>query len=392
MRNEGKPKGRSFANGGGAGFPVRMLGWIAICGMVGLGIAAPGPFLAGAEREFPNLVALGRTHAVGSSQGLPTTIVYFDHESGNHYGQGKLKLRLDTVVLTAEMAHPLTPSFSVAYGSRLVALVEGAPFSLYRDGEHLDAITFRGNSGGVALMGRWFPENPWGFDLEAEHRGHHFSPNEDTVPGFNLPPDFGLNEARGVVHRHGWWGEEEARLTLKAVWGARSGFRDWELDPEAEEKTRYTRQELYLEQPFTWSEFQHTLIDLRGGAGRHLDQFSGFGVGGAFGQNPLPGYFRNEYRPRRFGVLSVSHRFTFAEDRLLTLLAGGAWLQEMDLSFLEGPPPSRTLGSVGFRIRIGIRAWGGLPVIFGVYEGLNVPESSLEDHRREAILIVAAGF
>ena len=91
-------------------------------------------------------------------------------------------------------------------------------------------------------------------------------------------------------------------------------------------------------------------------------------------------------------MLRFQHEVAFAEDRKLTLIADAAWLQRIRLPYLEGTPERSSLLGLGIGYFYGMRALGGLPVIVRYGEGLRVPEPSREPHRREFLLVLAAGF
>jgi len=126
--------------------------------------------------------------------------------------------------------------------------------------------------------------------------------------------------------------------------------------------------------------------------GDRLDLLSAYRVGGFAGAYAVAGYFRNEFRARRTAVLHVQHEVAFAAHRKLLLLADGAWLRRVPLAALDGTPETATLLGVGIGLHYGIRALGGLPVIVRYGEGLRVPDGSPESHRRELLLVLAAGF
>ncbi len=365
------------------------LGWILAAVAV---LAAAHQALHGAERKYATIVAVGASAPVQSEEGRTSPVLFVEHESAGHYGEGTFRFLLETAVLNLGMTHPFYPEFHLEYRGRLVYLVEGDPFSIYRDGRRLRPQTFAGNSAGAILAGHLAPEGRWGGVVEGEHREHHFFEDEDTAAGFQLPSDFAMDEVRTGVVRRGLFGEEDARLRLTVTFGRRRRWDDWGLDPQAQDKARYTKQELRLEQPLHWSEFSATKLDLRAAGGSHLDLFSGYWVGGIFGQHPVGGYFRQEFRAQRVALLNARHDLNFSDDRVLTFYGDAAWLEELELEHLRGSPPSRTLGSIGFGFLYGIRPLKGLPVIFRYAEGLNVPSRSLESHRREVQLLIAVGF
>ena len=126
--------------------------------------------------------------------------------------------------------------------------------------------------------------------------------------------------------------------------------------------------------------------------GAGLDLFSGYAVGGLTGDYPVGGYYRNEFRARRAAVVDLNHDFVFAEDRIVSIGAQAARLRELNLELPGHRPRTRTLAGLGIGYFHGIRGLGGLPVILRYFEGLLIPENSAEGHRREFLVIVAAGF
>jgi hypothetical protein len=197
-------------------------------------------------------------------------------------------------------------------------------------------------------------------------------------------------KVRGIGRR--LFGLAEAEASLSFVTGRRSQWGDWELDPDADDKARYSRQIAKLKMTLPWSDFSQTKVDFRAGTGTNLDLFSSYWVGGIYGMNPVGGYFRQEFRAESMVLLNLRHDLKFSEDRILFLHGDAAWLKEIDLPIWVDTPPSRTIGSVGLGYFYGIRSLKGLPLILRYAEGLAVPENSPETYRREISILLAAGF
>ena len=126
--------------------------------------------------------------------------------------------------------------------------------------------------------------------------------------------------------------------------------------------------------------------------GRGLDFFSAYKLGGLASDLVVAGYYRNEFRVRDLNLLKFQQEVSFAEDRVLSLFADFANFTEIELPFRKKSSSNNTIAGVGIGFRYGMRNLGGLPLIFTFGEGINVSQASREAHRREFMLVVAAGF
>ena len=86
--------------------------------------------------------------------------------------------------------------------------------------------------------------------------------------------------------------------------------------------------------------------------------------------------------PVKDGIMTTSE-FLFADFANFT---------EIELPFRKKSSSNNTIAGVGIGFRYGMRNLGGLPLIFTFGEGINVSQASREAHRREFMLVVAAGF
>lgn len=343
-------------------------------------------------REHATIVALGYTQPLATHEGLGTPIVVLDHESGGHYGDGTLTVKLLTSLLRTEMRHPVAPALALSYGASVQIISVGDGEDLYERGRRLPDVSFNGYAAGLALSATLFPEAPWQAAWEGERQQHRYGPVDGTVPEFVPPGDFTLTEQRVHLRRLGLLGEDAARLALSATRGQRGDWRAWSLDPDAAEHARYRKEALRWEQPATWSAAQRSELKLAWLGGAHLDLLSGYRVGGFGGREVVAGYYRNEFRARRLLVANAQHEWRFAEDRRLVLLLDAARLDELPLSYRTEPPRTRSIVGAGVGFYYGIRSLYGLPVIVRYGEGLRVPAGSPEGRRRELLLVLAAAF
>ena len=364
---------------------------------LGVALFVGGAFSQGsraqaAERKYATIVALGSGSPVNSAHGRYSPVLLFDHEGGDHYGDGTLRVLFQTAVLHVGMSHPLLDWLQLEYKGRLAFRVEGAPYSIFVEGRWEKDSTFQGHSAAAILAGRFLSEADWGIDIEREVRGPRFQSNEDTAAGFDLPDDFQMREwrMRGIGRR--LFGLDEAEASLSIESGRRTNWGDWELDPDADDKARYSRQIAKLKMTLPWSGESQTKVDFRAGTGTNLDLFSSYWVGGIYGMNPVGGYFRQEFRAESMMLLNLRHDLIFSEDRILYIHGDAAWLKEIDLPIWADTPKSRTIGSVGLGYFYGIRSLRGLPLILRYAEGLVIPENSPESYRREISVVLAAGF
>jgi hypothetical protein len=346
----------------------------------------------GAERPFPTLIALGWAQPIATSEGLPTPIVVADHESGGHYGEGRLSASLRTSEANLGMTHPVAAWLDLGYSARIRATTEGDGRDLYRDGDRDSGSAFLGDSLAAMVAARLLPRRPWRPRLELERMEARFRRDPSTRADFELPPNFAQTETRLALQRAGLLGEEDAEATLTLVLGKRERWTDWSLELRAVESAAYRKAIFHVAQPLTWSDRLRSGLEGWLLGGDDLDLFSGYAVGGLTGRYPVGGYFRNEFRARQAAVLNLSHELRLAEERRFSLHLDGARLETIGISPREGSTEWRSIASVGLGLYYGIRGLGGLPVIVRYAEGLLIPEGSKERQRREILLVLAAGF
>jgi hypothetical protein len=359
------------------------------------GLATIGAFLSpalGAERPFPTLVVLGAAQPIQTTEGLYTPIVVIDHESAGWYGEGRLNATLHTSEANAAMTHRIEPWLDLTYQGRLRVTTEGDGRDLYRDGNRDSAGAFLGNSEALIGAARFFPERPWRFGIEIERLSAQFAEDPATRPGFDLPSDFQQTEFRAYGTRMGLWGVEDGEITVTFAEGERQNFQDWQLDRRAAESKSYTKVMLHGEQPIPWNDTNRGQINADILSGDDLDLFSGYPVGGLGGRYPVGGYFRNEFRASQAAVLNLSHEHRFEQDRRLSFYVDAARIEETETALPVQVAEWRSLASVGVGYYYGIRSLLGLPVIVRYAEALLVPGGSKEEHRREVLLVLAAGF
>ena len=107
----------------------------------------------------------------------------------------------------------------------------------------------------------------------------------------------------------------------------------------------------------------------------------------------IAGGYRNEFRTQSHVVLNVRQEFWFAKDRMMWVWLDGAHVQLLELNYLQDDSGTRqSLLGVAVGFRYDIRSLHGLPVYFNYGHGLITPEGSVEAHRQEYAVIVAAGF
>jgi hypothetical protein len=341
-----------------------------------------------APRPAPTIIALGTAQPIQTSQGLWTPIVVVDHESPGWYGGGRLNASIYTSTWFAGMTHPAGEALELGYAARLRVTTEGDGTDLYQDGDRAGGSEFQGTAIGTATL---FPRQPWRAALELERMQAWFSDGEKTRSGYELPADFGQNEARLSASRHGWLGEEDAEAELTLAAGERDGWEGWALDGDAEASRDYSKVMLHGLQPLTWEGGSNSAFEgwLLGGSG--LDLFSGYALGGLTGRYAVGGYFRNEFRAQQAALLHGRHEHRFSQHRRLSVFAHAARLETLE-GGVSGDAEWLTLGSAGIGYYHGIAALHGLPVIVRYAEGLLIPDGSREGHRREVVLLVAAAF
>lgn len=360
-----------------------------------LAAALLGAALAAAAepgRPYPTVIALGYTAPLGSRQGLGTPIVVADHESGGYFGAGTLTVQLHTSQLQVGMRHGLPVPLALGYrgSAEVIAARDGT--DLYRDGVREVAQTFRGNTAALALTATLFPHGAWRLHWEGERLQARFAGTSGSAATFIPPGDFTQVEQRLRLRRQGLLGQPAARLGLTWTLGRRGDWRAWSGDPDAAAHARYRKLALRWKQPLAWTLRQRSQLALAALTGHSLDLLSGYRVGGFAGRESVAGYYRNEFRARRALVLNAQHTWRLAEDRRLSVLLDAARLNELATPYQPTPPAARTLLGVGLEVYYGLRWLGGVPLIVRYGQGLRVPPGSPEGHRREVLVLLAAGF
>ncbi|MEE8396986.1 MAG: hypothetical protein V3S29_13085 [bacterium] len=371
------------------GAPAALLAATLVAALAVLGAARPGPAEA---REFPTEFALGFLQPIGSDEGQSSPLILLDHRSRGHYGRGSLTAKLRTTRLRIGMRHPLGEALAWQYAAQGEVISLGNGADIYLGGDHLGGKTFSGDGLSAILGGHLFPESPWRAKLELERMTTRFAATGETAAATVLPTEFNQTEWRLHLTRRGMLGEGKAELTLKIEAGSRQGLNNWALDDDAAAHAEFTRTALLWQQPVHWSPTQKSSWKFFAGSGENLDLFSGYRIGGFSGILPIAGYFRNEFRAREARVLNFRHDWAFAKDRVLTFFFDAAGLSELELAYNPDAPASRNISGVGVGFRYGLRSLAGLPLVFRYGHGLDVPGDSLESHRQEFAVAIAAGF
>ena len=210
------------------------------------------------------------------------------------------------------------------------------------------------------------------------------------MDGFRLPPSFSerFSEASiqkaGLLHKDGL-----AKIQIRQY--KRLYWNNWEFDEDALENGSPVHTMLEIEDhiEFDRTKWKGSLLHA---TGRGLDFFSAYKLGGLASDLVVAGYYRNEFRVRELNLLKFKQDVSFAEDRVLSLFADFANFTEIELPFRTNSFSNHTIVGIGIGFRYGMQNLGGLPLIFTFGEGLNVPKASREAHRRECMLVIAAGF
>ncbi len=344
-----------------------------------------------ADRPFPTLIALGAAWPLNSHQGLATPLIIFDHES-EWEGIGTLKVGLRTVSPSLSLTQDRTDWLATEYGFEGTYLAEGNGTDLYDQGTRLEPLAFRGNRSTLRVGAHLFRKGPWRASVQARMSNLHFSPIEDqTQTDFVLPPSFSEQALDVSFSRHGLL-DEEGFLEVEVEQANRTRWESWSLEEDAVATRTPLRQLVTLEDRLHYggnSEIKATLIQA-GGTG--LDLLSGHRLGGLSSDLAVAGFYRNEFRVAHATVLKLRHETVFAEDRMLYVFVDGARFQELELNYLSEPGATRSIGGIAVGFRYGIRSLMGLPIIITYGEGLGAPKASPESHRRELVLVAAAGF
>lgn len=348
------------------------------------------PIGSAEERPFPTIIALGAAWPVSTQEGQATPLIVLDHQSTLENG-ATLRLGYRTVSPSASLTVPRTSWLDTEYGGDATFLSEGNGTDLYDNGTRLEPLFFRGNRFSIFAGANFFPNAPWQGTLRVGGSQYAFSEiKEQTREGFQLPPSFADRFAEATFKRVGLF-HEEGFLEVRGRRSHRLRWESWEFESDAEATRSPWLQFVTFEDrvEFENQEVKGTLLRA---SGTGLDFFSGFRVGGLTSDLAVAGYYRNEFRAREVTMLKLRHEVAFAEDRILYLFADMARFEELPLAFRTDPERQKTLAGLAVGFRYGIRGLKGLPIIVTYGEGLNVPESSDEPHRRELVLVAAAGF
>ncbi len=353
-------------------------------------------FLAGAgsalgyDRPYPTYVALGGIFPVNSSEGLWTPMVIVDHESGERR-TGLLQASLRTVTTKLDYTHQPGESIEVNYGGRVTLMAEGSGGDVYQNGRRLLEKSYAGN--GAALHARLalLAENRWSVGLKGQLSRAVFGRAKKSEAGFRVPPAYSQGLLQVQVRREALL-DHSGFLSFSLEAGHRRDWRTWALD-NTTDRRRFSRYSVQYEDRVAWSDFSKTIWKVFAEGGRNLDLFSGGRVGGLAGIRSIAGYYRNEFRTQAHVVLNVRQEFWFEEDRMMWVWLDGGRVKRLELDYLEEDSGTRQ-ALLGFAVglRYDIRSLHGLPIFFNYGHGLITPKGSLESHRREFAVVVAAGF
>ncbi|MBI3992215.1 MAG: hypothetical protein HY342_03000 [Candidatus Lambdaproteobacteria bacterium] len=352
--------------------------------------------LAAADEAPATTLALGGDWPLGTRQGLASPIVYLEHERNGLPGGGRLRVVLDTAVLSAAMQHRPAPAWELAYGLEGTGAIVGYGADLYRNGERLAAESFAGDGLAGHLAATLWPDAPWSASLALETRRAHFHPTPETRAGYVPPPPLQQHALRLQVVRKGLlFGAGRAELTLEE--GRREGWSAWSLDARGRGGGPRGRVVLRVELAPPRLRGGHGgpprgSLRLSAFDGHGLDLLDAYRAGGFAGTFQVAGYYRNEARAGRGLVLNLQHELRFADDRRLTVYADAASLTRLDAEILRGAPQTQELAGLGLGFYYGMRPLGGLPLIVRYGEGLLIPPGSPEGYRRELLLVLAAAF
>ncbi len=342
------------------------------------------------EQSFPTIVALGAAWPLGSKEGQSTPLIILSHES-NLNNFTTLLLGYRTVSPSASVSLIPEKWLKVEVGVDATFLTEGNATDLYDNGTRLENFFFRGNRTSAFVGVRLLTQIPWITSFKVGKSQYYFSAIEDqTMDGFRLPPSFSerFSEASiqkaGLLHKDGL-----AKIQIRQY--KRLYWNNWEFDEDALENGSPVHNILEIEDhiEFDRTKWKGSLLHA---TGRGLDFFSAYKLGGLASDLVVAGYYRNEFRVRELNLLKFKQDVSFAEDRALSLFADFANFTEIELPFRTNSFSNHTIVGIGIGFRYGMRNLGGLPLIFTFGEGLNVPKASREAHRRECMLVIAAGF
>ena len=348
----------------------------------------PGALSAG-EREFGTIVALGGIVPIASSQGQSSTVLVWDQERRELPGRGTFRGKLLTTELSLAMEHALGEQWRGDYGLRGEAITEGYGMDLYTRGRRLAESGFQGDSQGAEAGLGWQVSDTARLHWRASRSHQRFRRAKTAAKNTAPPRNFTRN-------RFQWdfsWQPTPARgLALNVTSEERPDWSKESQSPFGVADGQSMGWSTRWSQQYAWAPSQQTQARISAVGGSNLDLFNDIRVGGLAGAETVAGYYRNEFRSRAAYLINLSHESAPAEDRRFSLYADLARVRLLGLPFQAGEEEWRTLAGVGVGYRHGIRSLAGLPLILRFGEGLLVPSDSLEKHRREFLLIAAAGF
>ncbi|MBC8260104.1 MAG: hypothetical protein H8E38_13900 [SAR324 cluster bacterium] len=346
-----------------------------------------------AEREYGTYIVLGQGLALGSSEGLGTPLVILDHESSGYFGNGTLRLKYETVSPTLSMTHRFEGILDFEYAVYGTAIAEGNGTDLYKSGELQKSKTFAGDGISTMLAVHLFPEKPARLSLTADSRQRKFYNSKLIEEGstYSLPDRFSESTTTAVIK---WVGllHEDGEISATQTQGARSNYKNWQLETDADSKAEFSKTTLALKDSFEWDKMLITNVKVSSASGTNLDLFSNIKVGGMTSQYSVAGYFRNEFRVSSAQLLKLNQEIKFADDRIMYVFADLASFTNLELDYLGTSGKSHSISGAGIGYRYGIRSLGGLPIIVNYGHGFNVSETSKEQSRQELVFVVAAAF
>ena len=342
------------------------------------------------QRSFPTIVALGAVWPLGSKEGQSTPLIILNHER-NLNSFTTLMLGYRTVSPSASLSIVPEEWLTVEVGVDATFLTEGNATDLYDNGTRLEKFFFRGNRTSAFVGVKLLPQTPWVTSFKVGKSQYSFSTIEgQTMEGFRLPPSFSESFSEASIQKAELL-HEDGFVKIQIRQYKRLHWNNWEFDENTLETGSPIHNILEFEDhiEFDRTKWRGSLLHA---TGRGLDFFSAYKLGGLASDLVVAGYYRNEFRVRDLNLLKFQQEVSFAEDRVLSLFADFANFTEIELPFRKKSSSKNTIAGVGIGFRYGMRNLGGLPLIFTFGEGINVSQASREAHRREFMLVVAAGF
>ena len=345
------------------------------------------PNLMAAERPFPTLVVLGAAEPLNSDEAIATPILVVDHETSSPEG-AQFNFLLRTSRLNSRWKQPLTEGWFYTPEVDLHFMAAGDPGQAYSQGHLVQGASLASNrlsaQLGIATQGDWGEAG-----ISAVMAKWVFSATPATGKFFDLPHNMTEQGLRASWQWQPLWRGWQQGFAVEASEVARqeAASWQWEATPRTHIRSHTARAE-------TGREGEASLIKFKfaQAGGQNLDFLSSHQTGGAAGDFPLIGFYRNEFRSTALTWGEASLKAKWGKSN------GGLFVQAAHFRLYASPlyqqmEPEYQLASAGVSLYHPLEALWGMPLILQAGSPLGLPaDFDRANPRLELLVALAAGF